>query len=387
MPDDAPTYALGICSKGCEADGSDEPLVESLTIEGYEVYCGFFRARTPVFDSAGAHRDSVLVETSAFSCNYRDKALILRMANMPLKGSFYPIGSEMCGRVARVGASVTGLAVGDMVIVDGYWASGPKPWGLPTNHASRTLQVLPSSKLMRVPAAMSEVEAASFSIGGQTSFAMVRRAGVTEGSRVLVTGGTSNTSLFLFHAARLAGGEVSVTTTSAGKVGQLHALGASNVFVIDPEGGPLAADEAMAGYVKDSGGFDVVLDPFADFYLRRAVSAMAVGGLYVSCGVERQFPPAGTPVSIDDDRALFGAGEFLTMMTRNLNIMGNCLGTTDDLSRAVAAWEQGTLPIAIDSVIESKPGEPMRGAGAFLSRTYLDHSRFGKVVYRYRMGA
>ncbi len=383
MSDDRPTYALGICGKGYEEAGGGQPLVELLTIEGYQVRCGFFLARTPVFDPADAHRAAVLVETSAFSCNYRDKALILRMANLPLKGSFYPIGSELCGRVAQVGVSVADLAIGDKVIVDGYWASGAAPWGLPTNHASRTLQVLPSSKLMRVPEAMSDAEAASISIGGQTSFGMVRRAEVAEGSRVLVTGGSSNTSLFLLQAARLAGGEVSVTTTSVGKVERLQALGASNVFVIDPAGGPLAADEAVAAYVKDSGGVRIMPRAEMPFQLDRGGAAMAVGGRYISCGVERQFPPAGMPLSPDDGRGLIGAAEFLTVMTRNLIIMGNCLGTTEDLSRAVAAWAKGQLPLAIDSVVESPAGGPMRGAGAFLSRTYLDRERFGKVVYRY----
>lgn len=381
------TLALGICGAGYRAAsaalGEPEPVVDSLTIEGYEVQCGFFRARTHAFEPEGAHRESVLVETRAFSCNYRDKALILRMANLPLDRSFYPIGSELCGTVAAVGTAVTDLSVGDRVLVDGYWASGPKPWGLPTNHASRTRQILPARKLMRIPDAMGDAEAAAFSIGAQTSFGMVRRTGVAEGSRVLVTGGSSNTSLFLLRAARLAGGEVSATTTSAAKAETLRSLGAANVFVVEPGDGPFARDAAFAGVVEDTGGFDVVLDPFADLYLRRVVSVMALGGRYASCGFERQFPPAGTPLAEPVDQPVLGTEAFHVVMTRNLQVLGNCLGTTDDLAGALAVWEAGDLPVTLDSVFERPAGSPPASAGAFLARTYLEPDRLGKVVYRY----
>ena len=377
--------ALGICGKGSSLPSKYGSAVERLVIEGYEVSCGFFPARYPSFDPGGNERHSVLLATTAFSCNYRDKALILRMANMPLESSFYPIGSELSGTVVEVGTAVDNLKVGDRVMIDGYYASGEQPWGIPTNHASRRFQVIRGSKLKRVPETMTDLEAASFSIGGQTSFSMVRRAGVVDGTQVLVTGGSSNTSLFLMMAARYAGGRVSVTTTTAGKADMLLSLGADRVFVVDPQGDGLHKDEVIREYVKDTGGFDVVLDPFADLYLAQSIHVMAVGGRYISCGVERQFPPADREVTMPSERPLLDEMGFLTVMTRNLQIIGNCIGTTEDLDNALAAWENGQLPVSIDSVFgpgntnAASPG----GAADFLSRTYLERDRIGKVVYRY----
>jgi Alcohol dehydrogenase GroES-like domain len=158
---------------------------DELIIEGYPVRCGFVSVPEPVFEPDGQHRSDVLVDVRAFSCNYRDKALILRMSVIPADRGFYVIGSELGGRVIAVGAAVGELAPGDRVMIDGFFGGGVRPWGLPTNHASRSRQVLPARKLMRVPDAMSDEEAAAFPIGGQTSCAMVRRAGLRPGHRPL----------------------------------------------------------------------------------------------------------------------------------------------------------------------------------------------------------
>lgn len=374
--------ALGICGEGCGAKDVSNRVIDTVHLGGREVRCGFFPIPTPTFAPEGKHRESVLIETSAFSCNYRDKALILRMADAPMNRPFYSIGSELCGRVAKVGSDVEGLFVGDRIAMDAYYGAGARPWGLPTNHSSRALQVLPARKFMRIPPTMSDVVAASFTGGAQTSFAMVRRTSVTESSRVLVTGGSSNTSLFLLRAAQMVGAHVSVTTTSASKVELLRRQGAANVFVIDPDGGPFDREVALADYARDAAGFEVVLDPFADLYLRRVLSVMAFGGRYASCGFERQSSPSNAGSTLQDPELLDRDG-LHTIINQNLQILGNCLGTTSDLASAFATWEQGRLPVLIDRVYEPEAGTEPGAAGAFLSRTFCEPDRLGKVVYRY----
>jgi NADPH:quinone reductase-like Zn-dependent oxidoreductase len=196
--------ALAVAGRGSAVRSVDGGPFDELEVEGYPVRCGFVAVSEPVFEPDGRHRSHVLVEVRAFSCNYRDKALMLRMSVIGAEHGFYVIGSELAGCVAAVGVDVRDLAPGDRVMVDGSFGGDARPWGLPTNHASRYRQVLPASKLMRVPEAMSDEEAAAFSIGGQTSCSMVRRAGVRPGDEVLVTAGTSNTSLFLVQAAAAA---------------------------------------------------------------------------------------------------------------------------------------------------------------------------------------
>jgi NADPH:quinone reductase-like Zn-dependent oxidoreductase len=368
---------LAIACAGSDARAHDGTPLETIEIGGYEVRCGFVSVNEVDFEPDGANRLDALVEVAAFSCNYRDKGLVLRAATTPSDSGFYVIGSELAGRVAAVGSGVSAVGPGDRVMVDGYFGYGEQPWGLPTNHASRSLQAVPARKLMRVPDSMSDAVAAAFSIGGQTSFSMVRRAGVGPGSEVLVTAGSSNTSLFLLQAARIAGATVSVTTTSAAGAERLRSLGAEQVFLVEGDGPGFDRAEGIGEYAKAVGGFAAVLDPFFDLYLERAVPVLAGFGVYMSCGLERQFPAreevlagfARRPVLHDD---VLGAA-----LSRNVSIVANCLGSTADLERAVEAFVAGQLHVELDRVMEAE------GAGAFLSRTYLERDRFGKVVCRY----
>jgi NADPH:quinone reductase-like Zn-dependent oxidoreductase len=378
MPSATPTMPLGLAIAGAGADvrAHDGADFETIEIEGYEVRCGFATVDPRPFEPDGANKADALIEVTAFSCNYRDKALILRMTVIPSERGCYVIGSELAGRVVAVGSEVGTLEPGDRVMVDGFFGTESRPWGLPTNHASRSLQILPAVKLMRVPDAMSDEVAAAFTIGAQTSFSMVRRAGVGPGSEVLVTAGTSNTSLFLLQAARREGATVSVTTTSEAAVDRLRALGAAQVFVLEPDG-PRFDAAAIGEYAKSVGGFAAVLDPYFDLYLERAVPALASFGVYVTCGLERQFPSrealragvARKPVLHDDVLA--------AALTRNISVVGNCLGSTTDLERGRDAFVAGELQVELDRVMEAE------GAAAFLSRTYCERGRFGKVVYRY----
>jgi NADPH:quinone reductase-like Zn-dependent oxidoreductase len=220
---------------------------------------------------------------------------------------------------------------------------------------------------------MSDAEAAAFSIGAQTTFSMVRKLALAPGSVVLLTGGRSNTTLFALNALKAhAPAKIYVSTTSDRSEQALRALGVDDVIRIDP---------AQPGFghtpvVRDHGGFDAVLDPFYDIHLVPAVAVLKQGGRYITCGVydqtghlvahhRRAEPPRAT-------------GLMSRVMVNNLQIIGNCLGSTDDLERALAAYSAGRFPVIIDSVFSD--GD----AAGFLDRTYNAPDRFGKVVYLYR---
>jgi NADPH:quinone reductase-like Zn-dependent oxidoreductase len=375
----ASTALLGLAIAGAGADvrAHDGTPLEEIEIEGYPVRCGFVAVSDVAFEPAGANRLDALLEVTAFSCNYRDKSLILRAATSPSERGAYVIGSELAARVLAVGSEVDTLELGDRVMVDGFFGFEERPWGLPTNHASRSLQALPARKLMRVPESMSDEEAAAFSIGGQTSFSMIRRAGVGPGSEVLVTAGTSNTSLFLLQAARHAGATVSVTTTSVGAAERLRGFGAEHVFVLDPDGPRFDRAEGVGDYAKEVGGFAAVLDPYFDLYLERSVPVLATFGVYVSCGLERQFPSRSEVLGGLARRPVLHDDVLAAALSRNVSIVANCLGSTADLERAVGAFAAGEIRVELDCVMRAE------SAAAFLSRTYCERDRLGKVVWRY----
>jgi len=366
---------LGIGGARTEMTDAAGAPFGSVEIAGYEVRCGFVPVEPPTFDPGDEHRDGALVRVRTFSCNYRDRALTLWMSVLPRPRGFYLIGSELGGEVVAVGDAVVNVRPGDRVMIDGYFGTGTQPWGLPTNHTSRELQVLPARKLVVVPERMSDVEAAAFSVGAQTSYSMVRRGGIEPGANVLVTAATSNTSLFLAQAARNAGGDVTMTTGSEAKAERVRNFGFERVFVVPRDDAPFDGTGDLADHARDLEGFDAVLDPYFDLHLNRSLPVLASFGRYVTCGFERQFPEAGTtsmaPESVLDSSVLARALE------RNVAIVANCLGSTADLEHAVDDFTKGRITVPIDSVMDAD------SPAAFLRRTFSDPDRFGKVVCRY----
>ncbi len=371
--------SLAICGAGVREARPDNQTLRTITMEGVPVHCGILETEPPRFEPEGAHRDSVLCRIRAFSCNYRDKSLILRMAVTDRRTGFYVVGSEFVAEVQAVGRNVTDLSPGDRVIGDNAYpfsgVDGLAP-GIPTNHGSREVQILHRAKLMAIPPSMSDDVAAGFSIGGQTAYSMIRRLGLSDGETVLVTAAKSNTSLFALSALSKKNVTVYALSTSDRQTRALYDLGVKEVFVADPRQGPLIAHPELQRVAVACGGFNAVIDPFFDLYLPHMPAIMAMGGRYVTCGLYDQYlgmvGKGGGP-----ETPVASAGIMVLVMMKNLSIIGNCIGQTSDLAAAVADYTAGRLPVQIDSVFEDDPA-------AFLERTYNAPERFGKVIYRYR---
>ncbi len=323
----------------------------------------------------------VLVRKRGFSLNYRDRAYVIGSALNAPAGSFAVLGSEFVADVVDCGPD-SGFRPGDRVIPNGAFPSeiSGVPPGLPGNMQSKELQVVHAAKLICVPPSMSDAEAAGFTIGGQTTFSMIRKLALAPESAVLITGGRSNTSLFAINALRAQGFdppiEIYVSTTSERSAEALRALGVAGVILIDPDK-PSFADSPVAQQVlRDRGGFDAVIDPFYDIHLPASVEMLRQGGRYITCGLYDQ-----TGRLIPEQRQVEPPpvkGLMSRVMMHNLQIIGNCLGSTGDLQRALAAYAAGRFPVIVDSVFSD--GD----AAGFLSRTYSSPDRFGKVVYLYR---
>lgn len=350
---------------------------QTIVLEGLRVACGLRDCRAPAFDpDAPADADKVLVRKRAFSCNYRDRALILQLATRGPQGSWSPIGSDFVAEVVAVGRAVTRLRPGDRVIGNAAYpdsgVEGVRP-GVPSNQASRRLAVFHQAKLFPIPAEMPDDLAAGFTIGGQTTYSMIRKLAVAPGERVLITGGRSNTGLFALAALAGRALEIHVSTTSPRHAAALKRLGASEVIVVDRETPHFVEHPAVAAALA-AGGYHAVIDPFADVYLAHAPALMAMGGRYVTCGVFDQHSRlTGVPVTTNRPPA----GTLFHVLVKNLTLMGNCVGVTSDLAAAVADQAAGRLAPPVDSVWSGE------SCAAFLDRGYNAAERFGKVVFRY----
>jgi NADPH:quinone reductase-like Zn-dependent oxidoreductase len=351
------------------------------TVKLYEVPIHFaiVPSPTPEFDPE-KNPSKVLIRVRSFSCNFRDQSVLFTIAakNDPC---FFPIGSDFAGEVLQVGAAVTDFTVGDRVIMNGSYfgifLDGKRPvQGLPTNRGSVEVQSIDQSRLIKIPERMPFSVAGAFSIGAQTSYSMIRKLGVTPGSNVLVTAARSNTSLFAINALRHTGANVYALTTSGEYVDRFLRLGAKDVISVDRNVDNLLLDRRMALLARSLGGFDAIIDPFFDLYLAKVLPLLKAGGRYTTCGIWDQFQSSLGKADAVGNRRYEDA--LCHALVNNSQIIGNCLGSTEDLQRAVEDYEAGRLDVLIDSVFSGNQ------VGDFITRSFDASDRFGKVVYEYQ---
>jgi NADPH:quinone reductase-like Zn-dependent oxidoreductase len=354
--------------------------VKTMEIEEVPITVGLMETPRPKYDlNAPENRSAVVVKVRAFSCNYRDKALVIKTSKKCIgKDKYACIGSEFVGEVIAVGPEVKAFQVGDRVMADNNFPVmsipdvGP---GIPTEHGSKRYLMLHEAKLIKVPPEMPDEVAAVFSLNAQTAYGMLRRLDIVAGANVLVTSARSNTSLFVINALKNYDCNVYVTTTSWHYEGDVEQLGIKEVIPIDPEQQSFLQNERMAEIYFKTGGFNYVIDPFFDLHLSKIIEVMALEGKYTTCGLYDQY-------SYLTGKKFHYAGRDLSdiitnAFIRNVQIVGNCLGTTADLQRAIDDYVQGNFNVVIDKVFSGDQVD------AFFERTYNSRERFGKVVYRY----
>jgi NADPH:quinone reductase-like Zn-dependent oxidoreductase len=331
--------------------------------------------KAPAFDpDDAANADRVLLEIDAFSCNFRDRARLLTMLQGRAPATVTPLGSEFCARVVGVGTAVSELSVGDRVFTLNTWpepvAPGVRP-GVPTDQASRRVRVLDRRQVLRVPVGMPDEDAAAFTVGAQTTYAMVRRLALAPGEPVVVTAASSATSQFAIRALRNDPADPRIVALTGSDAGARAATesGASDVLTCasgaEPTVGELAAQ---------LGGFAAVIDPFYDVHLPHIARHLRNGGRYITCGSAATHEGGARPGQVGDYQMLKAA--LSDLMIRNASFIGNCIGARTDLERAIGDYEAGRLAVPLDSVHTGAPAP-------FFERTWNDPNRVGKVVYRY----
>ena len=370
---------IAICGNKFAPSTINNDIIQTMEMEGIKVNLGLIHTQDPEFDPSTSENEfMVLIKTKAFSCNYRDKGLILKAAVKAPEKSFYVIGSEFVGEVINIGSKVTELKIGDRVIGDGCYPHAKAKEilpGLPTNNGSKEYQKFHQTKLIKIPPEMPDEVAAAFPIGGQTSYSMIRKLNITPGENILVTAAKSNTSLFVINALKKYDVNICALTTSMQFADELKQMGVKEVIQIDPKKKSILENESVEAIVRQTGGFNCVIDPLCDIYLGKVIQAMAVESRYITCGIYNQysnltnkdFDYYGSPMSAILTHAVM----------KNIQIIGNCLGYTQDLKQAINDYQQGKLDVVVDSIFNTNKIKD------FFERTYNVKNRFGKVIYRY----
>jgi NADPH:quinone reductase-like Zn-dependent oxidoreductase len=168
-------------------------------------------------------------------------------------------GAAMSGRIAAVGARVTGMQVGDEV------------FGQALNGAFAEFLVMPAKLVAHKPKNLSFEDAAAVP-WGTTALQGLRDAGqVRAGERVLVNGASGAVGTWAVQLAKSLGAHVTAVCSTR-NVELVRSLGADEVI-----------DYTKSDFVESGARYDVLMDMVGNRTLSDCKRVLNAGGRYVPC--------------------------------------------------------------------------------------------------------
>ena len=211
----------------------------------------------------------VVIDVVASAVNRAD--IMQRQGNYPPPpGASDTPGLECSGVVSEVGTDVTEWSIGDEVCA--LLAGG--------GYAEKVN--VPAAQVLALPTGLDLVSAGGLPEVTCTVWSnVVMRAGLSEGDRLLVHGGSSGIGTMAIQIAGLVGATVFVTVGSKAKQNFCLELGAAASINYRDEDFVARVTE-----LTDGRGVDVILDNMGAAYLARNVSALAPDGRLVIIGMQ-----------------------------------------------------------------------------------------------------
>jgi zinc-binding alcohol dehydrogenase/oxidoreductase len=245
-------------------------------------------------------------------------------------------GCDAAGVIESVGELVSGVAVGDEVVVNPAVACGrcrqclggdsalcpelgilgEHSWG---GHGE--LVVVPASNVTPKPAGRSWEECAAFGLTTLTAWRMLRRGRLRAGHTVLVVGVGGGVSSSALALAKFAGARVIATSRDDAKLEQARALGVDEVVNSDAERWNVEAD--------------IVIESVGPATWDKSLRSLVPGGRLVICG-----GTSGPKVEVTLPRLFFKQHE----------IIGSTMGSHREWAEVADLVAQG-LPIVVDQVV------------------------------------
>lgn len=309
----------------------------------------------------------VVVRVKACSINHLDIWV--------LKGSpAYPValphvlGNDVAGTIESLGAGVKHIRVGDRVVVspvlncgtcrfclagrenicETISILGAKAWG---GFAERVK--VPAANLIALPEKVAFETAAALPVAYMTAWHMLKRAMVGPGKHVLVAGASSGVGSAAVQLAKIHGAKVLATVTSDEKGKLARALGADAVVN--------STQDSIAHVARawtDKRGVDIAIEPVGPATWDQSLGSLSAGGILVTCGTS-----TGPDIKLD----------LRYVFSRELSILGNRVGTHQDLQEVVTWTAEGKLKPPIAKQF------PLSEAAAAL-QFMEDRKHFGKII-------
>ena len=288
--------------------------------------------------ACGINNTDIWVREGAYGSS-DDPDEVATFGDSPLQ---FPLiqGADIVGEIAAVGSNVSASRIGQRVMVDfgiyagkgddipshDYIGSG-RPGGFAEYVA------VPSDNAHLVESSLTDAELATFCCAYVTGEHMLRRARVTEGERVLVTGASGGVGSGVIQLCR-ARGAIPYGVAGPGKEEAVRQLGAEDV-ITRGQGDLVGSVNAMTG----GQAVDVVVDTVSGPMLPHLLEALCPQGRYATCGAM-----GGAMVELDMRRVYL----------KNLEIHGATQGTRRDfravrdyaISGAIKPLLAGTYPLS-----------------------------------------
>ncbi len=277
-------------------------------------------------------------------------------------------GSDAAGVVDALGSGCDHVAVGDEVVVLPGTSCGVcaacqqgedqlcRQYGILGETRDGTCAeyvVVPAANVVAKPAALSFAEAASVSLVYQTAWAMLKKARLRAGEHILVHAGGSGVGSAAVQIAGLLGAQVIATAGGPDKCEAALALGAHHA--IDYKAEDFA--KAVKAW-SPKRGVDVVFEHVGAETFAGSIRCLVRGGRLVTCGAT-----TGGEVTLSLHQLFF----------KNLELIGNTMGSKGDLLRVLELVDQGALKPVLS---QSMPMSQLREAHRLLESRAV----FGKIV-------
>lgn len=341
--------------------------METVKFGDTDVLFGLVELDQPNFDANNPKNDNyVLIKIKSFSCNYRDKSILLEAYSSAKNENrlFFPFGSDFSAEIIEIGKNVNNFNVGDFVMPNCEYPNGLKP-GIPSNYASLGWLKVHKSKIIKIPNLLSLEEAACFSLGSQTASSMIRRSNIsTESGTPVVFSARSATSMFIIRQLLTQGiTPICISTTPW--------TNSEKEYIF-----PCEVDHLEDVFLQAMNqNITHVFDPFFDLNIENAVNLLQIGGTYITCGLLNQHPLLSEKSPIENEPILRRA--LTTGIMKNISFIGNCLGTNEDLQNAISLVEKFSVRPVIDKSYNVKQYIE------FIERSFFDSKKIGKVVLTY----
>jgi NADPH:quinone reductase-like Zn-dependent oxidoreductase len=302
----------------------------------------------------------VLISLKAAAINHRDLHLFSWDPDAP-----FTLGSDGAGVVAEAGPDAFVWTAGSEVIINPSFNWGPREdaygpdWsilGWPRDGTLAEAIAVPAENVFPKPAHLTFEQAAALPLAGVTAYrALVPRAQLQPGERVLIHGIGGGVALLALQFALALGAKVMVTSTSDEKLGRAAAMGA-DYGVNSRHGDWVASAQEWSGAT----GVDVVVESLGGDMLANSLKTMRHGGRLVTFGATSD-AHANIKVSL--------------VYWHQLSILGATMGSPADFAGMLALVNAHRIEPVVDSVWPLA-----EGCRAFERLAHGE--QFGKVVVR-----